>query len=63
MNVTAIRLLQIRLQIRRQPVRPTACRAFARGMGLLVNKDDLGFGDHSWRYSMLVRDGVITLAV
>ena len=28
-------------------------------MGMLVNKDDLGFGDRSWRYSMLVRDGVI----
>jgi len=32
---------------------------FSRGMGMLVNKADLGFGDRSWRYSMLVRDGVI----
>lgn len=32
---------------------------FSRGMGLLVNKQDLGFGERSWRYSMLVRDGVI----
>jgi glutaredoxin-like protein len=32
---------------------------FARGMGMLVAKDDLGFGQRSWRYSMLVRDGVI----
>ncbi len=32
---------------------------FTEGMGLLVNKDDLGFGKRSWRYSMLVRDGVI----
>ena len=32
---------------------------FSRGMGMLVSKDDLGFGDRSWRYSMLVRDGVI----
>ena len=38
---------------------PDGSGAFARGMGLLVNKDDLGFGDRSWRYSMLVRDGVI----
>ncbi|MEM7284668.1 MAG: glutaredoxin domain-containing protein, partial [Pseudomonadota bacterium] len=29
------------------------------GMGMLVNKEDLGFGKRSWRYSMLVRDGVI----
>jgi len=32
---------------------------FSRGMGMLVAKDDLGFGDRSWRYSMLVKDGVI----
>ena len=32
---------------------------FARGMGMLVDKRDLGFGLRSWRYSMLVRDGVI----
>lgn len=32
---------------------------FSRGMGMLVKKDDLGFGDRSWRYSMLVKDGVI----
>jgi glutaredoxin-like protein len=38
---------------------PDGNGAFADGMGLLVNKDDLGFGRRSWRYSMLVRDGVI----
>jgi glutaredoxin-like protein len=32
---------------------------FSAGMGLLVGKEDLGFGKRSWRYSMLVRDGVI----
>jgi len=32
---------------------------FSRGMGLLVPKNELGFGDRSWRYSMLVKDGVI----
>jgi glutaredoxin-like protein len=32
---------------------------FSRGMGMLVGKEDLGFGLRSWRYSMLVRDGVI----
>ena len=26
---------------------------------MLVGKEDLGFGRRSWRYSMLVRDGVI----
>lgn len=32
---------------------------FTDKMGLLVGKEDLGFGKRSWRYSMLVRDGVI----
>jgi glutaredoxin-like protein len=32
---------------------------FSEGMGMLVPKRDLGFGNRSWRYSMLVRDGVI----
>ncbi|AFY99883.1 glutathione peroxidase [Calothrix sp. PCC 6303] len=32
---------------------------FTEGMGLLVDKTDLGFGKRSWRYSMLVKDGII----
>src|SRR5689334_9450561 len=32
---------------------------FSEKIGLLVDKTDLGFGKRSWRYSMLVRDGVI----
>ncbi|MGB0468132.1 MAG: glutathione peroxidase [Pontibacterium sp.] len=32
---------------------------FSEGMGLLVDKADLGFGKRSWRYSMLVKDGII----
>jgi glutathione-dependent peroxiredoxin len=32
---------------------------FTQGMGLLVDKRSLGFGSRSWRYSMLVDDGVI----
>jgi thioredoxin-dependent peroxiredoxin len=27
---------------------------FTRGMGMLVHKSNIGFGDRSWRYSMLV---------
>ncbi len=33
---------------------------FTRAMGMLVKKNNLGFGDRSWRYSMYVEDGVIT---
>ncbi len=32
---------------------------FTDGMGMLVDKNDLGFGKRSWRYSMLVNDGVV----
>ena len=32
---------------------------FTHKMGMLVDKSDLGFGKRSWRYSMLVKDGVI----
>ncbi|MGB3918347.1 MAG: glutathione peroxidase [Thiothrix litoralis] len=32
---------------------------FTDGMGLLVDKQDIGFGKRSWRYSMLVKDGVV----
>ena len=32
---------------------------FSKGMGLLVDKQGIGFGARSWRYSMLVKDGTI----
>lgn len=32
---------------------------FSREMGMLVKKNNLGFGDRSWRYSMHVVDGVV----
>ena len=36
---------------------PDGSAEFTKGMGMLVRKDDLGFGDRSWRYSMYVEDG------
>lgn len=38
---------------------PDGNAEFTRGMGMLVDKSDLNFGARSWRYAMLVRDGVI----
>jgi len=32
---------------------------FTQAMSMLVDKNDLGFGKRSWRYSMLVKNGVI----
>lgn len=40
-------------------VLPDGNGEFTDGMGLLVGKKDLGFGDRSWRYSMLVKDKII----
>ena len=38
---------------------PDGNAEFSAGMGLLVDKSDIGLGKRSWRYSMLVKDGVI----
>ena len=38
---------------------PDGSATFTEGMGMLVKKDNLGFGERSWRYSMLVEDGEI----
>lgn len=32
---------------------------FTRGMDMLVKKENLGFGYRSWRYSIVVNDGVV----
>lgn len=38
---------------------PDGSGEFTRKMGMLVDKDNLGFGYRSWRYSMYVDDGEI----
>jgi glutaredoxin-like protein len=38
---------------------PDGNGSFTEGMGMLVDKEELGFGKRSWRYSMLVEDGVV----
>jgi len=44
-------------------VKPLAdgCGDLARSLGMLVKKDNLGFGLRSWRYAMLVVDGTVEL--
>lgn len=32
---------------------------FTKGMGMLVKKTNLGFGDRSWRYSAFIDDGIV----
>ena len=38
---------------------PDGNAEFTSAMGMLVDKRQLGFGQRSWRYSMLVEDGVV----
>lgn len=38
---------------------PDGSGEFTRRMGMLVRKDNLGFGLRSWRYGAIVNDGVI----
>lgn len=38
---------------------PDGSGLFTGGMGMLVAKDNLGFGVRSWRYAMVVNDGVV----
>lgn len=39
---------------------PDGSGNFTRRMGMLINKDHLGFGMRSWRYAMVVDDNTIT---
>lgn len=41
-------------------VLPDGNGEFSQGLGMLIDKADLGFGKRSWRYSMLVENGVVT---
>lgn len=41
---------------------PDGSGKFTAGLNMLVEKDNLGFGNRSWRYAMLVTDGVIEKA-
>jgi len=47
------------LDIHKVKMMPDGNADFTRLMGMLVKKQNLGFGDRTWRYSMLVIDGEI----
>jgi thioredoxin-dependent peroxiredoxin len=48
-----------KLGAKKVTVLPDGNGEFTRGMGMLVDKSNLGFGMRSWRYSMLVNDGKV----
>jgi len=45
--------------IKNVKVIPDGSGEFTRRMGMLVNKDNLGFGPRSWRSAAIVNDGVV----
>ena len=47
------------LNLERVTLLPDGNGEFTRQMGMLVKKENLGFGARSWRYAMVVNDGVI----
>ncbi|MDA8847286.1 peroxiredoxin [bacterium] len=38
---------------------PDGAGEFSRRLGFLVDKSNIGFGMRSWRYSMIINDGVV----
>jgi peroxiredoxin len=49
------------LSVKHLKLLPDGNAAFTRRMGMLVNKEHLGFGYRSWRYSMVVDDRKVKL--
>jgi peroxiredoxin len=48
-----------KLKVKNVKVLPDGNGHFTKKMGLLVSKSNLGFGKRSWRYSMVIKDGII----
>ena len=46
-------------ELKNVKVIPDGSGTFTRRMGMLVDKDNLGFGMRSWRYAAIVNDGVV----
>lgn len=47
------------LNLKKVKLIPDGSGHFTRRMGMLIDKDSLGFGFRSWRYAMVVKDGVV----
>ena len=47
------------LGVKKVKMLPDGNADFTRQLGMLVKKEDKGFGNRSWRYAAIVNDGVI----
>lgn len=50
------------LKIKNVQLLPDGSAKFTEKLGMLVAKDNLGFGDRSWRYALVINNGVIEAA-
>lgn len=48
-----------KLKVKKVQILPDGNAVFTKKMGLLVEKNNLGFGRRSWRYAMIVNKGII----
>lgn len=48
-----------KLKVKKVQVLPDGNASFTKRMGMLVKKKNLGFGQRSWRYSMVINKGII----
>lgn len=46
-------------ELKNVKVIPDGSGEFTEKMGMLVDKDNLGFGKRSWRYAAVIKDGVV----
>ena len=46
-------------ELKNVKVIPDGSGDFTRQMGMIVKKDNLGFGYRSWRYAALINDGIV----
>lgn len=47
-------------EVKNVKVIPDGSGKFTAGLGMLVDKDNLGFGKRSWRFAAVVEDGKVT---
>ncbi|MBL7045746.1 MAG: peroxiredoxin [Parcubacteria group bacterium] len=50
------------LNVKNVKLIPDGSGRFTKEIGMMVKKDNLGFGERSWRYSLYIEDGVIKKA-
>jgi len=46
-------------KIKNVKVLPDGSGMFTKGMGMLVKKDNVGFGERSWRYAAIINDNTV----